>query len=260
MEDLEEARDKVKWGRKKTSKIMDPDEKVVTAYHEAGHALVACLLPEVEPLHKVTIIPRGAALGATMQLPEKDKYVHRRKELLGELALLFGGRVAEELCCEDISSGAQNDIKRATELAKLMVTEWGMSETVGPVNYSESEETLFLGREITRTRNHSEATAVEIDREVRRILQNAYERSRSLLTAHRDKLEQLKEALVAHEVLNRKEVEGILAGRELREIREEAQEDSPRAKSAPRPSSSETKHGKLGTNPGDLPAEGEFAF
>jgi cell division protease FtsH len=259
MEDLEEARDKVKWGRKKTSKIMDPEEKVVTAYHEAGHALVACLLPEVEPLHKVTIIPRGAALGATMQLPEKDKYVHRKRELLGDLALLFGGRVAEELCCEDVSSGAQNDIQRATELARLMVTEWGMSDAIGPVNYSESEETLFLGREITRTRSHSEATAVEIDKEVRRILQEAYDRTRQLLTTHLAELERLKDALVAHEVLNRKEVDAILEGKDLRELRA-AEESRAKEKTSPRPTSSETEHEEYGADPEKLGAEGEFAF
>jgi cell division protease FtsH len=238
---------------------MDPDEKVVTAYHEAGHALVACLLPEVEPLHKVTIIPRGAALGATMQLPEKDKYVHRRKELLGELALLFGGRVAEELCCHDVSSGAQNDIKRATELARLMVTEWGMSDAIGPINYSESEETLFLGREITRTRSHSEATAVEIDNEVRKFLQDAYDRTRELLTTHQDELERLKDALVAHEVLNRKEVEAIREGRDVREIRK-AGESSSQEKASPRAKSAEAENEEYGEGSEDLSAEGGFAF
>jgi len=261
MEDLEEARDKVKWGRQKTSKMMDPEERTVTAWHEAGHALVACLLPEVQPLHKVTIIPRGMALGATMQLPEKDKYTQQKRELYGELVLLYGGRVAEELGCNDISSGAQNDIRRATELARLMVTEWGMSDQIGPVNYSDSEETLFLGREVTRTRSHSEATAVEIDREVKRILSDSLERARKLLSENRHHLERLAEALVAHEVLNRREVEAVLAGAHIQGLKETKKADAEGSPAVrPRPAASEDEQRDFETRSGDLEAEGGFAF
>ena len=262
MEDLEEARDKVKWGRKKTSKMMDPEERVVTAYHEAGHALVACLLPEVQPLHKVTIIPRGMALGATMQLPEKDRYMQTRRELTGELVLLYGGRIAEELCCDDISSGAQNDIQRATELAKLMVTEWGMSEKIGPVNYSESQESPFLGRDSVRTTNHSEATAVEIDQEIKRLLNESYERARKLLDKNKHQLERLKDALVMYEVLNRKEVEAVLAGAEIATIKVATESSDAQASSAPRTQARDHDETQPEFDPrrGDLEAEGGFAF
>jgi len=212
LEDLEEARDKVKWGRQKRSKVMDETDKRITAYHESGHALVAALLPEVEPLHKVTIIPRGVALGATMQLPEKDRYHMQKRYCLGQLAVLFGGRAAEELFCQDISAGARSDIKQATDLARMMVCEWGMSESLGPINYSEAEETLFLGREITRTRNHSEQTAEAIDREVQSLLTACMERARRLIRENRDACDRIAAALLRHEVLSGADVESLMNG------------------------------------------------
>lgn len=213
-EDVEEARDKVKWGRKKLSKIMEEEDRRITAFHEAGHALVATLLPEVEPLHKVTIIPRGPALGATMQLPVKDQYHLQKKRMLGTLSLLYAGRIAEELCCGDISAGAANDIERASELARRMICEWGMSEELGPIKFAESEETIFLGREVNRTQPHSEATALIIDREVKAVVETAYKRSEKLLSKNKDKLEAIAKALLKFETLSGRDVDQILRGEE----------------------------------------------
>ncbi|HEY8241686.1 MAG TPA: ATP-dependent zinc metalloprotease FtsH, partial [Kiritimatiellia bacterium] len=159
LRDLEEARDKVRWGRERRSRLMDDKEKRLTAYHEGGHAIVLALVEEAEPLHKVTIIPRGQALGATMQLPEKDSYTQGRKKLASMLAGLMGGRAAEELACSDITTGAQSDLKQATRIARLMVCDWGMSPELGPQSYGDREELLFLGREVSRNQDYSEATA-----------------------------------------------------------------------------------------------------
>ena len=219
LEDLEEARDKVKWGRQKRSKVMDEADKRITAVHESGHAIVSALLPGTEPLHKVTIIPRGPALGATMSLPDKDRYHMQKQYILNQLAILFGGRCAEELFLSDISSGARDDIKRATDLVRAMICEWGMSENLGPISYSEAEETLFLGREVTRTRNHSEQVAVEIDREMKRILDEAYRRAKALLEANRAIVEKVSGQLLKYEVLSGEEVRGIMAGEDVDDIR-----------------------------------------
>ncbi|MDQ7778309.1 MAG: ATP-dependent zinc metalloprotease FtsH [Planctomycetota bacterium] len=210
MDELEEARDKVQWGRQKKSRAMDESDKRITAFHEAGHSLLAKLIPGVDPMHKVTIIPRGIALGATLSRPEKDRYHMQRNYALGNMTVLFGGRVAEELFCDDISAGARNDIKRATELARLMVCEWGMSEKLGPVNYSETEEHLFLGREIARTRNHSEAISVEIDVEVRRLIDECYGRAKKLVETNKGCCEEIAKTLLVREVLTAAEVDEIL--------------------------------------------------
>jgi cell division protease FtsH len=200
---------------------MDEADKRITAYHEGGHAIIAALLPEVEPLHKVTIIPRGVALGATMQLPEKDRYHMHKRYCLGQLAVLFGGRAAEETFCNDISAGARSDIKQATELARMMVCEWGMSENLGPISYSEAEETLFLGREITRTRNHSEQTAQAIDREVRDLLTACLDRARQLIRDHRDACERIAQGLLRYEVLSGSDVEALMNGTDPATLRPE---------------------------------------
>jgi cell division protease FtsH len=218
-EDLEEARDKVRWGRQKRSKVMDPEDKKVTAYHEAGHATVAALLPEAEPVHKVTIIPRGPALGATMQLPERDRYHYPKKYLLAMIKVLFAGRLAEEEFCGDVSAGAQNDFERATDFARRMVCEWGMSD-LGPINYSESEETLFLGREVTKTRNHSEATALAIDTEVRKILTGCYDEAKALLQGNREKVERIARALLRYEVLDATDVKKLMEGAAIETLHE----------------------------------------
>ncbi len=220
MAEFEEARDKVRWGRERRGRVMDEKEKKVTAYHEAGHALVLQALEEVEPLHKVTIIPRGTAfLGATMQLPEKDRYTHTRKELLGQITGLMGGRVAEELVFEDITSGARGDFKQATEIAHRMVCEWGMSEELGPLTFGDREELLFLGREVARHQEYSEETARKIDAEVRRIVTECYERARRILTEKRDRLDALAQALLEFETVD---------GEEVREIVETGRLDSRR--------------------------------
>jgi len=210
MADLEESRDKVRWGRQKRSRVMSQEDKKITAYHESGHAVATVLLPEVQPLHKVTIIPRGVALGATMHLPEKDRYHVQRKELLGEMVALLAGRVAEELFCTDISSGAREDLRVATALARSMVREWGMSARLGPVFYGD-EEAQF-GLDTIATRSYSDATAVEIDQEVEKLLNECFERARKLLAEHRDDVRKVAEALLEKEVLESADVEKIMAG------------------------------------------------
>ena len=208
--DMEEARDKVRWGRERRSRVLDEKEKKLTAYHEAGHAIVLNCVEEAEPLHKVTIIPRGQALGATMQLPEKDRYTEGRKKLEGMLTGLMGGRVAEELVFGDITTGAQSDIKQATRLARMMVCEWGMSPALGPQNFSTREELLFLGREVSRSQDISEETARRIDEEIHRLLHEAYERARTILQQHRDKLDILTQLLIERETLDGMEVSIIV--------------------------------------------------
>ncbi len=210
MEDLEEARDKVRWGRERRSRVMDERDKKLTAYHEAGHALVMLKLEHSEPLHKVTIIPRGMYLGATFQLPEKDKYSVSKKQLLDQITGIMGGRIAEEIIFGDCNSGAANDIKQATYLARRMVTEWGMSEKIGMVNVSEHEEHMFLGRDLFKGREVSEQTAREIDEEVRSIIDQCYARAKEILVQHRDKLIALAEALIEYETLDAPEVLEII--------------------------------------------------
>lgn len=214
---LEEARDKVRFGRERRSRSMDDDDKKITAYHEAGHALVMAHIPECEPLHKVTIIPRGIAyLGATMQLPEKDKYHQSKKEIEGQLAALFGGRVAEKIVFDDMTAGARSDIKTATEIARRMVCEWGMSDALGPMAYGDREEHLFLGREIDRHIDYSDETADKIDTEMRRIIDTAVSRAESILKENRDVLDRIATALIQYEVLEGEEVEQLIKGEEIR--------------------------------------------
>lgn len=244
MEDLWEARDKIKWGRKKISRIMDEEDKRVAAYHESGHALVAKLLPEMEPLHKVTIVPRGAALGATMVLPQRDRYTMSRKQVLANAAYAFGGRVAEELFCEDVTSGAEDDIRRATELIQRMVREWGMSDKVGPISYGDSQEKLY-GGEVVIAKSYSEATAIEIDKEIKRIVDECYQRAQKLLQEHRQDVVKVAEALLLYEVLDSAEVDLILSGGDLEEKKrkqeqqrkeqEEAQKCERKSSTAPEP-------------------------
>jgi cell division protease FtsH len=209
-EDLEEARDKVRWGRQKKSRIMEEEDKKITAYHESGHTLLSKILMKNEPVHKVTIIPRGPALGATMRLPDKDRYHFQKQYALNTLTVLFGGRAAEEIFCSDISAGAKNDIKEATELARKMVCEWGMSEKIGLVNYSQNEEHIFLGHEIAKSRDHSEYTALLIDQEIKNLLTNAYKRAKELIEKNKQFCEKLAQELLAKEVLTAVEIDQIL--------------------------------------------------
>ncbi len=213
--ELEEARDKVRWGKERRSLALSEKEKQNTAYHEAGHALLLELLPHTEPLHKVTIIPRGPSLGSTMWLPEEDKYTNRKNELLASLAVKMGGRVAEEIVFGDVTTGAAGDIKMATAMARKMVCEWGMSEKLGMVEYGEHEDYVFLGRELTRNRDYSEATAEEIDREVRRLLDDAYQTAKQTLLANRDHLDAIAKTLLEYETLDGSQIKELIKHGEL---------------------------------------------
>jgi cell division protease FtsH len=256
-QDFDEARDKLRFGRSRKSRVMTQEDRRLTAYHEAGHAVMAEMQEGTDPLHKVTIVPRGMALGLTMQLPEKDAYgVHRRK-LLSDLRILFGGRAAEELVLGDISSGAQNDIERATEMARMMVTRWGMSERVGPISYAENEEHLFLGREVTRTVNHSEQTAVLIDEEVKRLLSEAYEETRKTLAAHVDGLHRVAQALLDHETLSGEEVRAVLAGQDVRAARQAQREREERVR---RPKATTPEPKDVPTPKAGMEPQGGYAF
>ncbi|HKX46319.1 MAG TPA: ATP-dependent zinc metalloprotease FtsH, partial [Planctomycetota bacterium] len=219
MADLEEARDKVRYGRQKRSRTMEEADRRITALHEAGHAVVAAVLPETDRPHKVTIVPRGRALGATMILPERESYHTQKRRLLSQLAMLFGGRVAEAEFCGDISAGASDDIRRATEIARAMVTELGMSERVGPIHYAERQGSDFLGTELMRGKLHSEETAREIDREVQAILREAYERATEVVRAHRRAVEEVALALLEHESLNGEDVQRVLDGASASDLR-----------------------------------------
>jgi len=208
--DLEEARDKVRYGRERRSLAMSDEQKKLTAYHEAGHALLNIVLEHTDPLHKVSIIPRGPALGVTMMLPTEDRYGYGKRKVTDDLCVAMGGRVAEEMFLGDISSGASGDIKMATWYAKKMVCEWGMSNRMGMVEYGDHEDYVFLGREIGRSRGYSEETAREIDEEVHQIVNAAYERAKKILGENRDKVEKIAAALLEYETLDGSQVEEIV--------------------------------------------------
>jgi len=210
MIDLELAKDKVMMGAERRSMIISDEEKRTTAYHEAGHALVAKLLPGTDPVHKVTIIPRGMALGLTQQLPEGDKYTYAAQYLLNNLVILFGGRVAEELVFEQITTGAGNDIEKATDLARRMVCEWGMSEKLGPMTFGKKDGEIFLGREFTQKEGYSKNTAVEIDAEIRRLIQESYQRAMDLLRTNLGLLHKIAQKLLEKEVLDGSEIDAIV--------------------------------------------------
>ena len=217
MYDFELAKDKVLMGVERKSLILSDEEKKVTAYHEAGHALVASKLPNSDPLHKVTIIPRGMALGVTMQLPIDDKHNYTKEYLETEIAIMMGGRLAEELFLNQMSTGAGNDIERATELARKMVCEFGMSE-LGPLTFGKKEEQIFLGREINQHRDYSEATAIKIDEEVKRMIGKGYETAKGILAANHDTLVRIALALLEREVLDANELKMIIEGKELPKV------------------------------------------
>jgi cell division protease FtsH len=259
MADLEEARDKIRFGRSRKSMFMTEKEKRTTALHEAGHAVMTVLQEKADPLHKVTIIPRGMALGVTMSLPEADRYGMTKREMLARLRVCFGGRVAEELFCDDVSSGAQNDIEQATELARLMVTKWGMSDAIGPISYAEGEEHLFLGREVTRTKNHSEAVALQIDEEVKRLITEAYGDTRKTLDERREGVHKVAQALLELETLTGEEVKAILEGTDLAEIRRRHEEPPPFKPEPIKPDGGKERPRDARIPEGGKPAEG-FAF
>jgi cell division protease FtsH len=212
MSDFEGAKDKVLMGKERRSMVITEADKRVTAYHESGHALVAYMIPGSDPLHKVTIIPRGMALGLTQQLPETDKHNYTKEYVEGQICILMGGRCAEKIFLETETTGAANDIEVATERARKMVTEWGMSETMGPLTFGKKEEQIFLGREIAQHRDYSEATAIRIDDEVRRIVEEGYKRAWNILESNRDALLRLAQALLEYETLDSWEIEAIIKG------------------------------------------------
>ena len=215
LSDFEEARDKVSWGRERRSHMLDDEEKKLTAYHEAGHAIVLAKTEQTEPLHKVTVIPRGRALGATMQLPEKDRYTQGRTRLMGMLIGLMGGRVAEELIFNDVTTGAQNDIERATRIARAMVCEFGMSDLLGPRNYGSGEQQMFLGREIHHDETRSDKITQLIDSEIDRILKEAHDTARAILEEHCDKLELIAQVLIKYETIDGEQVMQMLETGEI---------------------------------------------
>jgi len=262
MAELEESRDKVRWGRERRSRTMSEEERKITAYHEAGHALVLDRIEETEPLHKVTIVPRGVAfLGATMQLPEQDKYLHAKKELLGQITGLLAGRVAEEMTFEDITTGASSDFRDATRIARAMVCELGMSEKLGTMTFGEREEMIFLGKEIARHYEYSEATAIEIDREVRSIIDQCREKARSILLQYKDKLIVIAEALLEHEVLEGKEITEIIEGTWQPHARTTAQAtpqqaEQPASEKSKKPAGLKTPGRRPEDRAADVPATG----
>jgi len=211
-DDFERAKDKILMGLERKSMLISPDEKMNTAYHEAGHTLVARLIPGTDPVHKVSIIPRGMALGVTLQLPTADRYSYDREHLLNNIAILLGGRAAEEIALQHMTTGAGNDLERATGLARKMVCEWGMSDAMGPLSYGKKEEAIFLGREISQHRDYSEHTAVLIDNEVKRIVMDNYHRAKALIQDRADALHGLAKALLEKETLDAAEIDAIVNG------------------------------------------------
>jgi cell division protease FtsH len=236
--DLEEARDKVRFGRENRSRMPDEKDLRDTAYHEAGHALLFRLLPDVEPLHKVTIIPRGQSLGSTMMLPEKDRWNYTRKQLLGQIKVSFGGRIAEEIFLGDVSSGCYGDIQQATDIARRMVCDFGMS-SLGPIRYASKEQQVFLGGEVTQPREFGEATADRIDTEVKRIMDDCYREAADLLRRHKDDVDLVARALLKHETLSSDEVERIIATRDPLSI-EKAEKPPSRPAAVPAPAPRES--------------------
>jgi cell division protease FtsH len=234
MDDFERAKDKIMMGAERRSVVMPEEERRNTAYHESGHAVVARMLDKTDPVHKVTIIPRGRALGVTMQLPTEDRYSQDRERLLQTIAVMFGGRIAEELFMKQMTTGASSDFQRATDLARRMVTQWGMSDMLGPMVYGEEEGEIFLGRQVTTHRNVSEATMQKVDAEVRRIIDQQYGLARRLLEENRDKVEAMTAALLEWETIDAEQIGDIMAGRPPRPPKP-AQEPEPHPSDAAPP-------------------------
>jgi cell division protease FtsH len=224
MEDFEQAKDKVLMGSERKSLILSERERTNTAYHEAGHTLVAKLIPGTDPIHKVTIIPRGRALGVTQQLPLDERHTYPKDYLVDTLTVLLGGRAAEDLVFKQFTTGAGNDLERASALARKMVCNWGMSEELGPVTFGKREEHIFLGREFAHAKDFSEETARLIDSAIKNLINSAYRRAKDLLTAHRAQLQALAQALLGKETLDSQEIDKLLASFEKPEEAPEAPE------------------------------------
>ena len=238
MPELEEASERVVAGPERKSKVISDKERKLTAYHEAGHALVGMLLPNADPVHKVSIIPRGRAGGYTLMLPKEDRYYATRSELLDQLKTFLGGRVAEELVLKEISTGAQNDLERATDLVRKMITQWGMSENLGPITFGRRQEQVFLGRDIAQDRNYSEEVAYTIDQEVRRLIEDAYAKTQEILRTNMAKLELMANALLERETLEAHELEelmkdGAISEKQAADNDDDAPEAQDNATSAP---------------------------
>jgi cell division protease FtsH len=218
MLDFERAKDKIMMGAERRSMVMSDDEKALTAYHEAGHAIVGLSVPDHDPVYKVTIIPRGRALGVTMFLPEQDRYSHSKRRLESQISSLFGGRIAEEIVfgSDSVTTGASNDIERATDIARNMVTKWGLSEKLGPLTYTEEDGEVFLGRQMTRHKEVSDETAHLIDEEIRAVIDRNYDRSKNILESNRDKLEAMAQALIKYETIDEDQIKDIMDGRDPR--------------------------------------------
>ena len=213
MDDFERAKDKIIMGAERRSMVMPEEERRNTAYHESGHALVAKLMPKTDPVHKVTIIPRGRALGVTMQLPDQDRYSMDRDRLLSTIAVLFGGRIAEEVFMGQMTTGASNDFERATAIARSMVTQWGMSDEMGTMVYGENEGEVFLGRSITTHKNVSEATLQKVDQEIRKIIDQQFTLAKKLILDNREKVEAMTKALLEWETIDADQINDIMAGK-----------------------------------------------
>jgi cell division protease FtsH len=227
MEDFEAAKDKIFMGAERKTMVISPEDKKKTAYHESGHAIIGYLLPGCDPVHKVSVIPRGRALGVTLSLPEADRYSVYRNQMLAKISMLFGGRVAEELFTGDISTGASNDFERATDMARDMVTRYGMSDALGPMVYGENEGEVFLGRSVTTHKNISEATMQQVDAEIRRILDEQYALAKKILTENRDKVEAMTAALLEWETIDSDQIDDIMAGKPPRPPKPSPSQSSP---------------------------------
>jgi cell division protease FtsH len=216
MQDFEKAKDKIIMGPERKSMVMPEEERKNTAYHEAGHALIGKMLPKCDPVHKVTIIPRGRALGVTMSLPAQDRYSYDSEFMLNQISMLFGGRIAEEVFMNQMTTGASNDFERATSIARDMVTRYGMTDALGPMVYAENEGEVFLGRSVTKTTSMSEQTMQKVDSEVRRIIDQQYTLARKLIEDNQDKMHAMAKALLEWETIDSDQLDDIMAGREPR--------------------------------------------
>jgi cell division protease FtsH len=226
MADFEFAKDKVLMGAERRSMVISLEERRNTAFHEAGHTFVARMIPGTDPIHKVTIIPRGRALGITQQLPLDDRHTYEKSYLLAQISVLMGGRAAEEIFLEHMTTGAGNDIERASELARKMVCQWGMSESVGPLSLGQKEEQIFLGKELTRHRDYSERTAIMIDEEISKIVTENYERAHRIILENQDTVNRIADALLERESLDAAQVEAIIEGKDLPKLESESGKSS----------------------------------
>lgn len=235
MAELEEAKDKVMMGSERRSMVMTEEEKRLTAYHESGHAVVAFHSPASDPIHKATIIPRGRALGMVMRLPEGDRVSMSRERLYADLAVAMGGRIAEEMIfgSNKVTTGASSDISMATQMARRMVTEWGMSDKLGPITYGENSQEVFLGHSVAQHKNVSESTAQIIDQEIKRIVEESYDRAKQLLTKHRDHLELLAQTLLEYETLSGDEIDVLLKNGKLDRVKSASGPELPKSSSIP---------------------------